>query len=296
MNWTFDNIPDQNGRTCVITGANSGIGYADATILSQKGCRLILACRNLEKASAAANSIRSAVPTAQIDLKELDLSNLSSVHKFAEDCSNEYTSIDLLINNAGVMIPPKTLTKDGFELQFGTNHLGHFLLTGLLLPLLNKAASPRVVTVSSVAHKIGKIDFDNLNAERRYSRWGAYAQSKLANIIFAIELQRRLEKNGSRVLSLGAHPGGTKTELGRNRFYANIVMWLFCGTPEEGAMPSIRAATDPNAKGGEYYGPANFLSFRGPPVKEKLIRRVQDKAVAEKLWLESERLTGAKYP
>lgn len=296
MSWTAANIPDQTGRICIVTGANSGIGLSDARILAGKGATVILACRNMDKANAALQSIRSAVPQANVRASVLDLSSLASVREFAARFAGEQDRLDLLLNNAGVMIPPKMETVDGFELQFGTNHLGHFLLTGLLLPLLRKAPGSRVVTVSSIAHSMGRIDFDNLNAEHGYSRMRAYAQSKLANLIFALELQRRLQRSGATVQSLGAHPGATKTDLGRHRFYANLVIKLVAMEADGGAMPTLRAATDPKAMGGEYYGPAGLFAMRGPAVKEKLIARAIDTAVAERLWAISERLTGITYP
>ena len=297
MDWTTESIPDQTGKACIVTGANTGLGLSDARILAQKGARVILACRDMEKANAAVEIIRAAVPRANVCASKLDLSSLASVREFAARFAGEYDRLDLLINNAGVMVPPKTFTKDGFELQFGTNHLGHFLLTGLLLPLLGKAPAARIVSLSSIAHRFGRIDFDNLNAERGYSKGEAYNQSKLACLMFALELQRRLEKKGSSIISVSAHPGLTKSELTRHDAIWLFMMWLLrAQTPDEGAMPTLRAATDPEVRGGEYYGPAGFQAAHGPAVKGIPVRHAFDTAVAERLWTTSERLTGITYP
>ncbi len=298
MGWTIKNIPDQTGKTCIVTGANSGIGLVEARVLAQKGAKVILACRDMEKANAAVESIRSAVPRADVSASKLDLASFASVREFAARFSGEHDRLDLLINNAGVMIPPeKTFTEDGFELHFGTNHLAHFLLTGLLLPLLGKAPAARIVSLSSIAHRFGRIDFDNLNAERGYSKGEAYNQSKLACLMFALELQRRLEKKGSSIISVSAHPGLTKSELTRHDAIWLFMMWLLrAQTPDEGAMPTLRAATDPEVRGGEYYGPAGFQAAHGPAVKGIPVRHAFDTAVAERLWTTSERLTGITYP
>lgn len=297
MTWTTANIPDQTGKTIIVTGANTGLGLSDARLLAQKGAAVILACRNIEKGEAAAQSIRAIVPNADLRVWALDLSSMASVREFAARCEKECERVDVLINNAGVMMPPKMETADGFELQFGTNHLGHFLLTGLLLPLLNKAPAPRVVSLSSIAHRSGRIDFDNLNAERGYSKWKAYAQSKLACVMYAVEFQRRLERSGSKIISVAAHPGATKTELARYGVLMSFMMWLMrAQTPDEGAMPTLRAATDPAVKGGEYYGPAGFNGLHGPAVLEKPVPRTFDTTVAERLWQVSEKMTGITYP
>ena len=294
MTWSSADIPDQQGRVCIVTGSNTGLGLSNARMLAEKGATVIMACRNIDKANAAAQSIRNAVPGADVTVSALDLSSLASVRDFAARFLAEHQRLDLLINNAGVMMPPKTMTADGFELQFESNHLGHFLLTGLLLPTINKTPGARVVSLSSIAHRSGKIDFDNLNAERSYGRWPSYAQSKLACMMFGLELQRRLEKSGSKTLSLIAHPGGTNTELSRHVGFIALFGSLAAQSVDAGSLPTMRAAVDPHARGSEYYGP-KWFRFRGPAVLEAPRSQALDKAVAAKLWAESEKLAGIAY-
>jgi NAD(P)-dependent dehydrogenase (short-subunit alcohol dehydrogenase family) len=294
MAWSSADIPNQQGRVCIVTGANTGLGLSNARMLAEKGATVIMACRNLDKANVAAKGIRNAVPGADVAVSTLDLSSLASVREFAVRFLAEYDRLDLLINNAGVMMPPRTMTADGFELQFESNHLGHFLLTGLLLPLLNKTSGARVVSLSSLAHRSGQIDFDNLNAERSYARWPSYAQSKLACMMFGLELQRRLEKSGSTTLSLVAHPGGTNTELSRHVSLLGLFGSLFAQSPDAGSLPTMRAAVDPKARGGEYYGP-KWFRFRGEAVLEAPRKQALDKAVAAQLWAVSEKLAGIVY-
>ena len=300
MGWNITHIPDQTGKTCIVTGANSGIGLVEARVLAQKGAKVILACRDMEKANAAVESIRSAVPRADVSASKLDLASFASVREFAARFSGEHDRLDLLINNAGVMIPPeKTFTEDGFELHFGTNHLAHFLLTGLLLPLLGKAPVARIVTLSSIVYRTARIDFDNLNAEREYSRGGgpAYMQSKLVCLMYALELQRRLEKKGSSIISVAAHPGFTLSKLTRNTPISHFILWLGAAQrPDSGAMPILRAATDSEVRGGDFYGPAWLKKTRGPAVKETILPHALDTAAAERLWTISERLAGITYP
>jgi NAD(P)-dependent dehydrogenase (short-subunit alcohol dehydrogenase family) len=264
-------------------------------MLAAKRATVVMACRSSEKANAAAASIRAAVPGADVRVSALDLSSLASIRDFAARISGEHDHLDLLLNNAGVMMPLQGKTADGFELQFGTNHLGHFLLTGLLLPLLNRAPAARVVSLSSLAARTGRIDFDNLNAERGYSRWGAYAQSKIACLMFALELQRRLEKSGSHVLSLASHPGATSSDLGRHSILLTLLVKLVTQPTDAGALPTLRASLDPSARGGEYYGPANMFGMHGPSVPEKPIKRALDEKVATQLWVMSEKLVGFSY-
>ena len=294
MAWSLADVPDQRGRVSIVTGSNTGLGLSNARMLAEKGATVVMACRNLDKANAAAQGIRDGVPGADVRVSELDLSSLASVRAFAARFLAEYPCLDLLINNAGVMTPPRTITADGFELQFESNHLGHFLLTGLLLPLLEKKQGARVVSLSSIAHRGGKIDFDNLNAERGYSRVASYAQSKLACMMFGLELQRRLEKSGSKTLSLIAHPGGTATELARHFGIFEPVLTALGQSVDAGSLPTLRAATDPNAHGGEYYGP-KWFRFRGPAVLEIPKSQALDTAVAAKLWTVSEKLAGISY-
>ncbi len=295
--WTFDDIPDQTGRTAIVTGANTGLGLETARMLALKGATVVLACRNLDKGKAALERIQSGQPRGTATLAALDLSDLESVASFAADFAASHERLDLLINNAGVMVPPLGRTRQGFELQFGTNHLGHFALTGRLLPLIQRTPGARVVVVASTAQRAGKIDFDDLNWERRpYRAWGAYGQSKLANMMFALELQRRLAASGSQVRASAAHPGWTATDLQRTTGWVRLLNPLFAMKPADGAMPTLRAATDPSAQGGTYWGPRGLLEVNGPPVAARIPRPAQDEAVAAELWAISEALTGVVFP
>jgi NAD(P)-dependent dehydrogenase (short-subunit alcohol dehydrogenase family) len=259
--WTAADIPDQAGRTAMVTGANSGLGLAAARALAGAGAAVVLACRNLEKGEAAVASISAELPDASLLLEELDLSSLASVRDFAARFEAERGGLDLLINNAGVMAPPRRQTADGFELQLGTNHLGHFALTGLLLGGMQGREDARVVTVSSTAHKFGRINFDNLQGERRYFRWNAYGQSKLANVLFARELDKRLRAAGSNVKSLAAHPGYSSTNLQSaappllDRTVLRVANLLVGQSPEMGALPELYAATDPTSTAGSSSAP-----------------------------------------
>jgi NAD(P)-dependent dehydrogenase (short-subunit alcohol dehydrogenase family) len=298
--WTTANIPDQTGRTAVITGANTGLGYETAAALAAKGAQVVLAVRNLEKGKDAADRIAAASPGAQVALQELDLTSLESVRAAAEQLKANYDAIDLLINNAGVMMTPKSTTKDGFELQFGTNHLGHFAFTGLLLDRVLATSGSRVVTVSSTAHRfIRGIRFDDLQWERDYSRARAYGQSKLANLMFTYELQRRLA--GTNSIAVAAHPGGANTELGRNtpapiRIVFDVVGPLLIQGADMGALPTLRAATDPGVLGGQYFGPDGFAEQRGYPKVVASTQASHDTDAQRRLWAVSEELTGVVYP
>ncbi len=295
--WTFDDIPDQTGRIAIVTGANTGIGYETARMLAKKGATVILACRNLDKGKEALERILAESPSAKATLSSLDLSDLESVATFASAFSAKHDRLDLLINNAGVMVPPLGRTKQGFELQFGTNQLGHFALTARLLPLIERTANSRIVVVSSSAQSFGKIDFDDLNWEHRsYNAWRAYSQSKLANMMFALELQRRLAAAGSRVLVTAAHPGWTATDLQRTATLARFFNPLFAMKPADGAMPTMRAATDLAAAGGSYYGPAGLTGMNGPPVVVRGTKRAYDEAAAARLFDVSESLSGVAFP
>jgi NAD(P)-dependent dehydrogenase (short-subunit alcohol dehydrogenase family) len=282
-------IADQSGRTVVVTGANSGIGAATARQLAGAGASVVLACRNLAKGQAAA-----AAMTGAVEVRQLDLADLASVRAFAEGID----AVDVLINNAGVMAVPQARTADGFEMQFGTNHLGHFALTGLLLPQI----TDRVVTLSSGAHRMGRIDVDDLNwTRRRYQAWGAYGQSKLANLMFALELQRRLSAHGSTVRSVAAHPGYAATELQSHtgtsfdRLMA-IGNRVVAQSADMGAMPSLYAATVPDLPGGSYVGPGGLLELRGHPRVVGSTKAARDERVAARLWELSEQLTDVHYP
>jgi NAD(P)-dependent dehydrogenase (short-subunit alcohol dehydrogenase family) len=297
--WTEADVPDQAGRVAVVTGANSGIGYDAARVLADHGATVVLACRSHEKATEAAARIEKLVPGANVSVVSLDLSDLSSIRLAAETIRSTHHHVDLLVNNAGVMVPPYGLTADGFELQFGTNHLGHFALTGLLLDLVMAAPGSRVVTVSSFAHRIGRIDFDDLQSEAHYRATRAYGQSKLANLLFTYELQRRLQVAGSTTIAVAAHPGASNTELGRHIAPAGLMKALgsvFSQSSSMGALPTLRAATDPTVRGGEYYGPRGLLEQRGYPKRVGSTARSRDLLVAERLWNVSEELTGVSYP
>ncbi|HEY5015468.1 MAG TPA: SDR family NAD(P)-dependent oxidoreductase [Streptosporangiaceae bacterium] len=294
--WTTDNVPGQRGRLAVVTGANTGLGFETAQALAARGASVVLAVRNLEKGKEAAARIAVAASGASVAVQELDLASLDSVRSAAAELLAAHQRIDLLICNAGVMYPPKQTTVDGFELQFGTNHLGHFALTGLLLERMLPVPGSRVVTVSSVGHRIlARVNFDDLQWERSYSRVRAYGQSKLANLMFTYELQRRLSGPGT-TIAVAAHPGFAATELMRNSPAAAAVTPLFSQNAAMGALPVLRAATDPGVLGGQYYGPGGFLGLRGYPKLTASTRRSHDAAVQRRLWAVSEELTGVTFP
>jgi NAD(P)-dependent dehydrogenase (short-subunit alcohol dehydrogenase family) len=299
--WTAADIRDQSGRTAVVTGANSGLGLATAEALAAAGAEVVMACRNTAKAEAGAAAIRKRRPEAALVVEPLDLADLTSVRAFAERFGAERQGLDLLINNAGVMAPPRRQTADGFELQLGTNHLGHFALTGLLLDRMADREDARVVTVSSTAHKFGRINFDNLQGERRYFRWFAYGQSKLANVLFMAELERRLRAGGSTVKSLAAHPGYADTNLQTaapplfDRAVFAVSNRLLAQSSEMGALPQLYAATRPNLDGGLFIGPDGFEEQRGHPRVVGVASRGRDEAAAARLWEVSEELTGVGY-
>ncbi|MEV6812650.1 oxidoreductase [Micromonospora sp. NPDC051296] len=292
--WTYDDIPDQRGRTAIVTGANTGLGFETARMLVAKGAQVVLACRNIAKGEAAAGRIRAEHPAGEVTCAPLDLADLDSVAAFAAGYRADHDRLDLLINNAGVLYPPLQRTRQGFELQFGTNHLGHFALTGHLLPVLLATRTARIVSVASNAHRTGRIDFDDLNWERRrYQRFAAYSQSKLANLLFTLELHRRLTEAGSPVRATAAHPGWTYTGQDRaSDGLVNAAGRFIAMKVHDGALPALRAATDPDADSGSYWGPAHRFEYAGPPVRASRTKRAQDVAVAGRLWAESERLTG----
>jgi NAD(P)-dependent dehydrogenase (short-subunit alcohol dehydrogenase family) len=298
--WNTNDIPDQTGRIAVITGANTGLGFETAKALAARGASVVLAVRDVDKGKDAATRIAAHSPGADVTIQPLDLSSLDSVRTAADELRASH-GIDLLINNAGVMYTPRSTTADGFELQFGTNHLGHFAFTGLLLDRLLAVAGSRIVTVSSVGHRIrARINFDDLQSERRYSRIAAYGQSKLANLMFTYELQRRLATTGTTTIAVAAHPGGSNTELVRNSPAAlralNAVLgrWV-AQSASMGALPTLRAATDPTVLGGQYYGPDGFREVRGHPTVVDSSRQSHDTATQRRLWAASELLTGVTY-
>jgi NAD(P)-dependent dehydrogenase (short-subunit alcohol dehydrogenase family) len=295
--WTSDDVPGQHGRLAVVTGANTGLGFETAQVLAARGASVVLAVRDTEKGKRAAARIAGAAPGANVMVQPLDLASLDSVRAAAGELRARHPRIDLLVNNAGVMLTPKQATRDGFELQFGTNHLGPFALTGLLLEQMLAVPGSRVVTVSSLAHRIGaRINFDDLQGERSYSRVAAYGQSKLANLMFTYELQRRLSGAGT-TIAVAAHPGFAGTELGR--YTPAIVAFsyaLVSQTAAMGALPVLRAATDPGVAGGQYYGPGGFLGARGYPKLAKSSGQSRDTAIQRRLWTVSEELTGVTFP
>lgn len=301
-NWMASDIPSQKGRSAVVTGTG-GLGYEDALALARAGAEVIIAGRNPEKGVHAAESIRAHVPAANVRFEQVDLASLKSVAEFSERLREQRASLDLLINNAGVMNPPQRReTADGFELQFGTNYLGHFALTAGLLPLLREGKMPRVVTLSSIAARAGAINFDDLNAENGYRPMPVYGQSKLACLMFAFELQRRSEAGGWGIASLAAHPGVTATDLivngaGRQSLSGRLRRFLpFLFSPAwQGALPTLYAATSPEAKPGAYYGPDRMGGTRGYPAVTKAPLQAMDIRAAARLWAESERLTGGVF-
>ena len=298
--WTAADVPDQSGRVAIVTGANSGLGYDTAAVLADKGARVVLAVRNLDKGTEAADRIKKASPTATVELQELDLTSLDSVRKAADELRATYPRIDLLINNAGVMyVASRETTKDGFEMQFGTNHLGHFALTGLLLDNILPVEGSRVVTVSSVGHRIlARIHFEDPQFERKYNRVEAYGQSKLSNLLFTYDLQRRLTAKGAPTVALAAHPGFSDTELMRHLpgFIPEFAWKPFTQPADKGALPTLRAATDPGAQGGQYYGPDGLGETRGNPKVVASSAQSHNEDIQRRLWTMSEELTGVTYP
>jgi NAD(P)-dependent dehydrogenase (short-subunit alcohol dehydrogenase family) len=297
--WTSEQIPDQKGRAAIVTGANSGLGLIVARELARAGADVVLACRDIGKGNVAAGTIRDELPEASVSVEALDLASLASVRAFAGRFRASHDALDLLVNNAGVMATsPRRETADGFEMQIGTNHLGHFALTGLLLGSLEGREDARVVTVSSTAHKIGRIHFDDLQSEGRYGRWRAYCQSKLANVLFALELERRLRAAGSSVKSVAAHPGYAATNLQSasppafDRVVMAVTNRLLAQSAAMGALPLLYAATRPNLDGGLFIGPDGFEEQRGHPKVVRPVRAGRDNPTAKQLWSVSQELTG----
>jgi NAD(P)-dependent dehydrogenase (short-subunit alcohol dehydrogenase family) len=303
--WTEADVPVQRGRTAVITGANTGLGFETARVLATRGAQVVLACRNLGQAKEAAARILSSgphpAPPVDVQAVRLDLASLASVREAAEEIGSAYGPVDLLINNAGVMMTPYRQTDDGFELQLGVNHLGHFALAGLLLGQMLGRAGSRVITVSSNGHKSGRIDFNDLQSQRRYRRMAAYYQSKLANLMFTYELQRRLAGAQAQTQALAAHPGKARTELTRYlpgwlRLEDLVIEQPLGQSAAMGALATLRAAADPAARGGEYYGPGGRGELKGYPRLVASTERARDVEAQQRLWQESERLTGVSYP
>jgi protochlorophyllide reductase len=302
--WTLADVPDQSGRTVVVTGANAGIGFEAAKVLAGRGATVLLACRDVEKGERAADAIRTEAERARLSFVRLDLASLASVREAAEAIRTTSPQLDLLINNAGVMQVPYQRTEDGFELTLATNHLGHFALTGLVLDRLLATPGSRIVTISSVAHQRGVIRFDDLQSERDYSASASYEQSKLANLLFTYELSDRLETAGVETTALAAHPGNARTSLWKSssRLEKAVIssrlrllnFWLV-QSAERGALPTLRAAVDPSARGGECYGPAGVFQYTGDPVRVESSARSHDLGARRRLWEVSEELTHVSY-
>lgn len=300
--WTVSDIPSQNGKTAVVTGTG-GLGYEDALALARSGAEVIIAGRNADKGAMAVAKVKREIPIAKVSFEMLDLASLASVEAFAMRLKDRLGSLDILINNAAVMTPPKRLeTHDGFELQFGTNYLGHFALTAHLLPLLKKSRNPRVISLSSVAARQGAMDFDDLQATRRYKTMLAYSQSKLACLLFAFELQRRSDAGNWGIASIAAHPGISRTDLLHNapgrHSVAGIMrsaLWFLFQPVPQGALPTLFAATSPNAKPGGYYGPDRMGELRGAPAPAKIPPQAQDRDAAKRLWKESLKLADVRF-
>jgi len=304
-NWTTDSMPDLSGKIAVVTGANSGLGYETALGLAQKGAQVIVASRDANKGQEAVRKLQSGRPKGSVSFMQLDLASLAAISGFATNYAKQYKTLDLLINNAGVMHLPYRETADGFEMQFGTNHLGHFALTGLLLPTILKTPKARIVTISSGLHHSGHINFDDLNGKQNYNEYKAYSQSKLANLLFTYELQRKLKAHGANAMAVAAHPGYSATNLqfGAARMTGSalrermmqVANTLLAQSAAMGALPTLMAATSPTLQGGEYIGPKGFQEMRGYPVVVKSNTESNDLSVAQRLWTVSEELTGVKY-
>lgn len=299
--WTAERIPSQAGRVAVVTGANKGIGFETAAALADRGATVVLAVRDVAKGRAAADRITERSPYSAVEVVELNLASLDSVRAAADEIASGHPRLDLLINNAGVMLTSKITTADGHELQFGTNHLAHFALTGLLMKQLLTTAGARVVTVSSLGHRVrARINFDDLNGDLHYDRMVAYGQSKLANLLFTYELQRRINVAGLATLAVAAHPGNSRTDLFGNaptwiRMGARILAPLASQNPQMGALPTLRAATDPNVRGGQYFGPGGVGEQRGYPKLVQSSPQSHDEGLQLRLWQVSEALTGVSF-
>jgi len=292
--WTANDIPDLGGKTAVVTGANSGLGYETAVALARHGAHVVMACRDEGRGTEAVGRVRSEVPKGSVELSLLDLADLASIRKFAEAYAGERKTLDILVNNAGVMaLDKRRTTADGFEMQLGTNHLGHYALTGLLLPQLETAPGGRVVSVTSFGHKIGRMNFDDLQWERSYRKWLAYGRSKLANLQFTFELDRRARAAGSTIIAAVAHPGYANTNLqsGTSFQWSNFM----AQSAADGALPQLYAATAPDVQGGEFFGPGGFMEQRGAPKRVKAAKKAYDTESARRLWELSQQLTGVTY-
>lgn len=301
--WKADQIPDLSGKVIIVTGANTGIGFQAAQEFARKGAECILACRNEKKGHTAVSNIQKRIPEARVRFLQLDLGSIKSVHLFAENVNKQYSRLDILLNNAGIIWYPYRTTEDGFESQIGINHLGHFALTGLLLGLIEKTEGARVVLVSSIGHRLGRMDFDNFLYEggKGYSRAGAYGRSKLANLLYTYELNRRFRKADIHALAVAAHPGYSYTDFGRRSLFRSLrfifypLIVLLTQSSSMGALPSLRAAVDPEVNGGDYFGPGGIGERKGYPVQVESNEASHNEEDARKLWEISEELCGVKY-
>jgi NAD(P)-dependent dehydrogenase (short-subunit alcohol dehydrogenase family) len=300
--WTISNIPDQEGKLFIITGANSGLGFESTKALAEKKAKVVMACRNLEKGLRSQHEIRNVIPGEDLDLRELDLADLSSINRFVTGIQSDYKNVDVLINNAGIMATPYGKTTDGFEQQLGTNHLGHFALTGKLLKLLLKSPGSRIVNVSSIAARRGKIYFNDLQAVYSYKPWDRYQQSKLANLLFTFELKRRIDAHNLNLKIMAAHPGVSATNLHKGMYinqrlistYDILMKWLLPDAAK-GALSILYSATDPHARSGGYYGPGGLFELAGLPSEAHIPKQAKDPDVAEELWEVSENITAVKF-
>ena len=300
MSFDFKALPSHPGKIAIVTGANIGLGFETTVALASKKIKVIMACRSRDKAEEAMKKIKSKIYDANLEIMIIDLGSLESVRHFASEFSAKYQQLDLLINNAGLMVPPFSKTKEGFESQFGVNYLAHFLLSALLFPILNQTERSRIISLSSIAHTRGKIDFENLQREKKYSKWVSYSQSKLACLMFALELQRRLESIGSKTASVAAHPGVSNTNLWQHmpkRLFSVLskLMSFVTHEPDQAVLPILKAALDPEIKGGDYIGPTGFREMKGPPGKARIARQATDVKTAARLWELSEKLVGEQF-
>ncbi|MBL6964237.1 MAG: SDR family NAD(P)-dependent oxidoreductase [Bacteroidetes bacterium] len=294
--WNHSNIPDQKDKVIIITGATSGLGEEAAKVLAGKNATVVMAVRNIQKGERVAQEISKFFHNSKIDVRQLDLNSLNSIKSFAEEIIVSYVQLDILINNAGVMACPFSNTEDGFEIQMGVNHLGHFALTGYLMPLMKKTKGSRIVATSSIAHRQGNIDFDDINWEKRkYVTGKAYGDSKIANLYFAYELARKLKGSSNSPKITASHPGWTSTELQRHSLMFKKLNPLFSQKVEIGVLPTLRAAIDEDAQSGDYFGPSGFMEMKGHPVVVKSNELSKNEAHAKRLWNLSEEMTGVQY-
>lgn len=293
--WTAENIPNLEGKIVLITGANSGLGFEASLTLAKKRATIVMACRDATKGEEALQQIKREVSDGQVVIRTLDLASLLSIRTFATEFTSNYNRLDILMNNAGVMAPPYRTTEDGFELQIGTNHFGHFALTGLLLERLLHTTASRIVTTTSFAHYMGRINFDDLNWTRKYAKWPAYGQSKLANLLFTYQLDRRFKAAGTNNIAVAAHPGYSATHLQRHSGVFSFLNTFLAQPAQMGVLPLLYAATAAGVQGGEFFGPDGFLEMRGYPKKVRSSATSYDGALAKRLWEVSRKVTGIQY-